>query len=167
MRLRRYLTAACLTLGMSTISSAVHAQNSSALNFCNRSANWVGVVVGYHSTGVNDPPDHSVLTGPFVTDGWTKVDPGQCQTIRNPFNARYMFWWGYGIGYNDSSPTVETTEPRPGAAFCVASGNKGFTFEDENVSLNACHAAKGLWVATHEVDTAVNATVDFGGSDTR
>src|SRR6185437_12042647 len=79
MRLRRYLTAACLTFGMSTTSSLVHAQNSSALNFCNRSANWVGVVVGYHSTGVNDPPDHSVLTGPFVTDGWTKVDPGQCQ----------------------------------------------------------------------------------------
>jgi len=167
MNLGKYLTAACLALGLLTISSVVHAQNSSDLTFCNRSANWVGVVVGYHSTGVHDPSDHSILTGPFVTDGWTKVDPGQCQTIRNPFNARYMFWWGYGVGYNDSNPTVETDQPGPGEAFCVASGNKGFTFEDENASLDACHAAKGLWVATHKVDTSVEATVNFTGPDTR
>jgi uncharacterized membrane protein len=159
MKLRSWSTAMALALGMFTVSNVAHAQTSSGLNFCNKTAVLVGVAVGYHSPGVNDPPDHSILTGPFVSRGWWAVEPGKCQTIENPFNARYMFWSDYqvlgGWGYAETY-------------FCRSAGPKAFTFEDENESLNACQAAgKGVWVPSHKVDTAVDATVNFTGADTQ
>jgi len=154
------------------------------LTICNRTSDTLGIAVGYHSPGVDDPADHSVLTGPFVSTGWWHVDAGQCYTFANPFSARYMFWFGFTPNFNGapilSSPDAHASNSSPqwttnsDVQFCVTSFfsnpthvnhmTPSFTFEDENESESACHrSAYALWLPARKVDTWVNATVDFTG----
>lgn len=135
------------------------------LNFCNNSPAQVAVFIGYYSTGVGDSANHDVLTGPFVSEGPFLVDASQCQQFHNPFDARYMFWFTLDP-QNPSTPDDYTT---PGQHMCVRGQHA--TFEDENVSADACHGATipnshAVWVATHKIDIAVNPTVTYTGPGT-
>jgi uncharacterized membrane protein len=147
---------------------------SAPLTFCNQTSFGVSVAAGYYSQGVNDPSDHSVLTGPLVSRGWWKVDPGQCVTLGNPFAARYMFWYAAGKGYNDGDLATYALEEAdlPGRMrFCIpdyftpGTGQGAFEFEDQNASHAACHANGRIWVLVNKVDTAVDPTVNFRGHE--
>jgi hypothetical protein len=111
--------------------------------------------VGYYSPGVNDPPDHSVLSGPFVSRGWFLAKENTCVTIDNPFGARYIFYWAYEGNFSYAN-TQYSPDPKDPSVFTVANpwtttGNdhfcitepfvgtpKAFTYEDENGSAEAC-----------------------------
>jgi uncharacterized membrane protein len=171
--------AACL---FALVSAApAQAYSSQPLTICNKTSAVLGIAFGYHSPGVNDPADHSLLTGPFVTIGWKTLDPGACGTFDNPFNARYMYWFGTSKDFHDNIMAVgnETYYASPQERFCVTnyfSSTRGttvrnFTFESENVKdpsgMSASDACQGagdnLWVRFRSVDTWVNPTVDFTG----
>lgn len=149
------------------------AYSSAPLTFCNRTAVAdVNLAYGYHSPGVHDPADHSVLTGLFVSRGWVIVKPGECRTIPNPFDARYMFWFAATAGVNDNGSTVlPMRNADVPEHFCVNNYLSGadvpeFTYEDENESADACDKdgsiqAHNLWVTPQVVDTWVDATVNF------
>lgn len=156
------------------------------LEFCNQSSAATFVAAGYHSPGVNDPADHSLLTGPFVSIGWSTVGAGECHTFANPFNARYMFWFAANRSINDAAilPSLDpnafnTTNglwsTNSDVFFCATSyfdnpthrvgEAPSFTYEDENESEAACHrGAYNLWLPVRKVDTWVNATVNFTGT---
>jgi uncharacterized membrane protein len=173
------LMGAILTL---LVPASASAYSSAPLTFCNKSSADVALAVGYHSPGVSDPADHSLLTGPFVSRGWWAVGSGACVTADNPFNARYMFWFVIGpevknLEYPD---VVAMRNPALPDHFCITSffdrggrGVTGFTFEDENTSADACDQAGGnpdangerstLWINPRNIDTWVNATVNFTG----
>jgi uncharacterized membrane protein len=132
------------------------------LNFCNSTSVQVAVFVGYYSTGAGDDANHDILTGPFVSEGPWVVDAGQCQEIHNPFDARYMFWFAVDA----QSPHTPDDLTDTGNHMCVR--GEHFTFEDENVSADACHrvstaTSHTVWVAPHKLDTVVNPTVTFTG----
>ena len=57
------------------------------------------IAVGYFSSGINDK--ENLLSDRFVSRGWFNLRAGQCETLDNPFNARYMFWWDVANGLND------------------------------------------------------------------
>lgn len=148
--------------------------SSAPLTFCNRTSDSASVAAGYYSQGISDPSDHSILTGPLISRGWWKVEPGQCVSISNPFDARYVFWYAVSKGYNDGEMTVYSLElaDLPGRLrFCVpnyftaGAGQGAFQFEDQNVSYAACHADGKIWVLVHKTDTAVDPTVNFMGND--
>ena len=168
------LGAAMALLGPTSAS----AYSSQPLSFCNKTSVQVGITVGYHSPGINDPADHSVLTGPFVSKGWFHVNPRECATFANPFGARYMFWFGFstdGKGLNTNrSAVIGGDGSRP--KYCVTNHfnshanhmTPNFTYEIENESAAECVRAGGstkdsLWVTPRLVDTWVDATVDFNG----
>jgi uncharacterized membrane protein len=167
-------------------SEPASAYSSAPLTFCNKSPDKVILADGYHSPGVNDPKDRSILTGPFVSEGWHEFAPGECQSIANPFDARYMFWfavsWRKGGLNTDLVAVAAMHNNALQDSFCI--GNyfttwfdggpiSAFTFEDENASVAACDSARGnvilvadgktLWVNGHSTDTWVNPTVDFTG----
>ena len=159
---------------VSLIPTSASAYASAPLTFCNQASSHVIVATGYHSPGVNDPADHSVLTGPFVSTGWTDIQPGTCITFPNPFNARYMFWYAVSKGFNDNEIVARSMADSPSPEkFCVTdyfgSVIRAFTFEQENVSAAAClspstgNANGNLWPNARLVDTWVNATVNFTG----
>ena len=167
---------AALTLGILALWSATPAvaYTSQPLTICNKSPVTLHVAFGYHSPGVDDPADHSVLTGPFVTRGWGTVEPDTCHTYENPFSARYMFWFGFSTQYNNNAIAVGTITSPQGdpTRFCVTdyfNPAPGFTFEAENVKdptflTDACRSAgKNIWVSFAMVDTWVDATVNFTG----
>jgi uncharacterized membrane protein len=144
------------------------------LQFCNKSSAPIDVVVGYHSSGVNDTPNSTVLTGPFVSRGWFVYAPGECASLPNPFSARYMFWWGHQTGTLNSGSTWDAYGDDH---FCIAdiygpNHVDNFTFEAQNVSETACengHFSQNganLWVGVREVDLEVDPRVSFG-SDRR
>ena len=156
-----------------------HAYSSAPMTFCNKTNTQVGIAIGYHSPGISDPADHSVLTGPFVSRGWWTIAGGQCQTIDNPFGARYMFWFGMAVGGLNSDPSVVAGMHNHSTpeSFCtndpfLQGAHNAFDFENENVSASACDAAGGnapatygktLWVTARRVDTWVDPTVNFTG----
>ncbi len=147
------------------------------LTICNHTSSTLSdVAVGYHSSGVNDAPGSNILTGPFVSTGWTRILAGQCAGFANPFNARYLFWWGaQGGGINTGGNVWAVTGD---ASFCipdvygpVADMASTFAFEDENVSQAVCesHSANprvgpNRWVSVRKVDVDVNTTVTFEGT---
>src|SRR5689334_16816836 len=102
MDLRARFTWAASVIAMLTAltSSPALAYSSAPLTFCNKTDNKVFLAVGYHSPGVNDPADHSLLTGPFVSRGFFAVESGNCITEPNPFDARYMFWFAFSKSFN-------------------------------------------------------------------
>src|SRR5689334_11657991 len=79
------------------MAAGTEAAEAAPLTICNHFSEHIRVAYGYYSSGVND--SNNVLTGPLVSRGWWYVEPGQCQTFDNPFNARYMYWfaWAHGI----------------------------------------------------------------------
>jgi Protein of unknown function (DUF1036) len=171
MKLRLYSAiAAAVTLAILALSpSPASAAN---LTFCNRTSTPVGIAVGYYSSGANSDASPDVLTGPFVSHGWWLVDPGHCDPVDNPFDARYMFWFGISKGLNDNYVNVQAMEASNSERhFCVpwyfgtdGKSTKSFTLEDENRSLEACHAgASRLWVVPQMVDVAVDPTVNYTG----
>jgi uncharacterized membrane protein len=155
--------------------SSALAYQSAPLNFCNNTSGLAAVAVGYKSPGVNDPADHSLLTGPYVSRGWFQIAAGTCQSLDNPFGARYMFWYAWSKGYNDKEFDVVSDNKFDGLnAFCISdyfaadiSGSvPDFTFEEENVSIRECgaglhHSPETLWITPHMVDTWVNPSVTF------
>ena len=159
--------------------TAASAGQSAPLTFCDKTSEKVGVAIGFFTPGLTDPADHSVLTGPFVSRGWSFVEPGQCGTFENPFGARYMFWFGFSKGFHDSEiAAMFMRNPNLPLHFCVSRYFVGdrqvsaFTYEAENISVAACDSAGGvtpsepghtLWVTPETVDTWVNATVNFTG----
>ena len=162
--------------------SPASAYSSAPMNFCNKTARTVAIAYAYHSPGVNDPSDKSILTGPFVSQGWRQVAPQTCTTVSNPFEARYIFWFQMSgaqsqaeadNSYNALKAMHDNPSPE---SFCINNyfGHEvgPFTFEDENESVAACDQAGGsglplmgktLWVEGHNVDTWVDPTVDFTG----
>ncbi len=172
------LVVAILSLSMST---SAFAYSSAPLTVCNQIAFKFILAYGYHSPGVHDPADHSLLTGPFVSRGWRTVEPGECVTLENPFDARYMYWFvgldGDPWFRDDSDVLAIRNADVP--HFCIdnymwPSGQgpiyavpaPAFVYEDENESAAACDKdtsrfAHNLWVPAHEVDTWVNATVNY------
>jgi uncharacterized membrane protein len=151
------------------------AYSSAPLVICNKSPELLQkVVIGYHSPGVNDPADHSLLTGPFVTRGFWKIAPGECTTFDNPFGARYMFWFIASYHYNgsiDGGGLVPQADPN---RWCVPNFYNGgptpaFTFEDENAKDPSGHSdacwknGANFWALFHSVDTWVNPELDFTG----
>jgi len=158
------------------IPAPAFAYSSAPLTFCNNKARIrdVNVAFGYHSPGVNDPADHSRLTGLFVSRGWWVIKPGECKTLENPFDARYMFWFAATAGTNDDASTVlPMRNADVSEHFCINNYLSGadvpeFTYEDENESADACDKdgsiqAHNLWVTPHMVDTWIDATVEFTG----
>ena len=157
------------------VPTSASAYQSAPLNFCNNTSEQVNVAVGYHSPGVNDPADHSVLTGLFVSKGWYQIAAGACQTLDNPFSARYMFWYAFAKGYNDegllaSSQGLSNTP----YDFCVTNylffPVPSFTYELENASIKACESPDTplnehvpLWITPKMVDTWVSPNVSFTG----
>lgn len=151
------------------LTPAVASPSAAPLNFCNGTSADVAVAWGYHSEGVNDGPNHNILTGPFVSTGWRTISPNQCQSLSNPFDARYMFWFAMAPRAADRHLISEDTTTS-GTDMCISGAE--FTFEDQNVSMDACHRdpaaatnAGTRWVLAHKVDTAVNPTVNFTGYD--
>lgn len=155
-----------LTAVMVHAGPAIAAPPAAPLNFCNRTSAPVGVAYGYYSSGVDDGQNHNLLTGPFVSRGWSTVDGGQCQSFANPFSARYMFWFPIEP-HQPRSHTVVEDSTGPGTHMCIT--GVGFTFEDQNVSIDACHkdpaATNGgvRWVLANKVDTEVDPNVSFTG----
>ena len=162
----------------SLIPSSASAYASAPLTFCNQASGRALVATGYFTPGASDPADHSVLTGPFVSTGWTNVATGTCFTFPNPFNARYVFWFAATQEYNiDYFQVLAMRNNNATDNFCVTNyfndGSNGkipdFTFEDENAARDACSPPstnptnRQLWVNTKKVDTWVNATVNFTG----
>jgi uncharacterized membrane protein len=150
-----------------SIPAPASAYSSAPLTICNKTPDSMVVAIGYHSPGVNDPADHSVLTGPFVSRGWREIAPGECHDFSNPFGARYMFWFGWGKK-NGGVDAEKLAESRTGTSefcagnFVTADGNvSGFTYESENTSETTCKQANGFWVAPLVVDTWVDPTVNF------
>ena len=152
------------------------------LNICNKTSVVLFVTIGYHSSGVNDVAGSNVLTGPFVSRGFSQVAPGKCEGYANPFSARYMFWWGHNeIGlngirdiYSDPKYTYGPWMTNGNDHYCIPNIYgpnfiEGFTFEDENASQAACvsgHASQNgpnLWVSVRAVDLLVDPTVNFTG----
>jgi hypothetical protein len=139
------------------------------LTICNQTPADLTVAAGYHSSGVNDVAGSRVLTGPFVSRGWWTIAPKKCTNVENPFNARYMFWFGVNrIGLNTGLLFWDTN----GDHFCIPSllrPSGTFTFEDENVSQAACEKGPvtintaNLWANVRKVDVMVNPTVNFSG----
>jgi hypothetical protein len=178
-----------LGLAMSAAAGSASANPvSTSLFICNKTAGELSVVVGYHSPGVNDPADHSLLTGPFVSEGWETVHPGKCGTFPNRFAARYMFWFGFIPPKTQAEYDHLANEAWLSGAddsdyhFCITnylhnwSGPKipDFTYESENRSSEECNRAGGgrfepgspvrnLWVKVQKVDTWVNPVADFTG----
>lgn len=150
------------------------AYTSAPLKFCNNASGVASVAFGYHSPGVRDPADHSILTGPFVSRGWWTVEAGECKTFENPFDARYMYWFAVGGGLNSNeSMVLSMRNADVPEHLCVnnyfSSGAvPAFTYEDENESAAACDKdesiqAHNLWITPRNVDTWVGATVNFTG----
>lgn len=158
-------------------SISAFAYSSAPLTVCNKIAFPIGVAFGYYTPGTHDPADHSLLTGPFVSRGWMTIEVGQCATIPNPFNARYVYWFPTFNIYDDRVRAMRTADapqhfcvnnflypsgPAPVASMPVPA----FTYERENESAAACDTdtsmdAHNFWVIPREVDTWVNPTVDF------
>lgn len=151
---------------------------ASPLTVCNQLPNRALVAVGYFSSGVSDTAN--TLSGPFVSRGWWPVQPGECQTFPNPFNARYMFWYAFdtdiaSLRLNDNDLVVMGMRILPGVHMCVTdyfdtSTIRAFTYEDENVSKAACDQASGdgqqkdgnaLWVIPNKVDTLIQSKVNI------
>jgi hypothetical protein len=157
------------------------------LTICNRVSVTLKVAIGYHTAGPNDPVDHSLLLGPFVSDGWYDVAPGQCVNFPNPHSARYMYWFGmttkpwftdnkvHGM-YNYGAALMKSQdENAPGQHFCISTFFPfayppvyKFTYEDQNASIGACKTPvpghdTNLWVKTREVDLTIHSEVDFTG----
>ena len=178
------------SLGVLTISLAAvafggsaHADSSKSapLTVCNKWSATLEVALGYFSPGVHDPSDHNVLTGPFVSRGWSEIGPGECKSFENPFAARYMFWYGYGKDFNESEMmSAFMRNPSWSNHFCITNyftgdGTKvpSFVNEEANVSVEACDRAGGdanpaaahstMWVTSRMVDTWINSTVNFTG----
>jgi uncharacterized membrane protein len=154
-------------LGAVLFPSCAAAYQSAPLNFCNNSAERVTVAVGYHSPDAADPDDHSLLTGPYVSKGWYQIVAGTCQTIDNPFDARYMFWFAWSKSFHNTAASLGAPSGDP-ADFCVSDylipGQlPDFTYEDENVSSEACHGKARRWLTSNKVDTWLNPNVDFTG----
>jgi uncharacterized membrane protein len=151
--------------GLSTSTVAFAEPNAAPLNFCNRTSDEVLVALGYHSSGVDDGPNHNILTGPFVSRGWFSVKANQCQVFPNPFDARYMFWIA-----TDRDVTHRPVDDDADAETHMCVTGTSFTFEDQNASSAACHTDpaaltkwKVSWVRPNKVDTAVDPTVNFTG----
>jgi uncharacterized membrane protein len=139
--------------------------SAAPLNFCNNTSAQVAMFFGYYSIGVGDSANHDVLTGPFVSEGPWLVEANQCQEFHNPFDARYMFWFVI----DPQNPQTPDDYATPGQHMCVRGQHA--TFEDENVSADACHAGStptshAVWVAPHKIDIAVNPTVTYSGPGT-
>ncbi len=169
-----------MAFALATPSSAF-AYTSAPLTVCNKVNFKLILAYGYHSPGIHDPADHTLLTGPFVSRGWWSVEPGQCTTLENPFGARYMYWFAAGAmgGPMSDSDVLAIRNADVPQHFCIdnyiypsgpgvpayTADAAAFVYEDQNVSAAACDPnasmqAPNLWVAAHEVDTWVNATVD-------
>lgn len=136
---------------------------ASPLTLCNQMPDHIRVAVGYFSSGVNDTKN--VLTGPFVSRGWWPIQPGECQTFDNPFGARYMFWFAFSIGFNDSQAAIADARASSDFHFCVTDYFQAaahlFTYEDENVAAASCdQAGTNLWVTPRRVDTFIQSRVD-------
>jgi|SRR5580658_3601923 uncharacterized membrane protein len=150
---------------------AIASASGTPLQFCNRSSVPVNVAVGYHSSGPNDAPNSTVLTGPFVSIGWWAIAPGACHSFDNPFSARYMFWYGFTPQY--VVPKLAWTTNGGSDFFCVANYNvttaHAFTFEDENASPLTCQGrttqdGANIWQNVRKVDLVVNPLVNFDGT---
>ena len=169
MRLLFWTMFAVLSAATLVISVPAAAEPPTApLNFCNRTSEEVDVAVGYYSSGIHDEQSSNVLTGPFVTRGWWGVSGGQCQSFANPFDARYMFWFPIQRTARTHIPVDDTANPA--RHMCISGAS--FTFEDQNVSIDTCHAdpaattsAGVRWVVGHKVDTEVDPNVSFTGYD--
>jgi uncharacterized membrane protein len=144
------LLGAVLTLISSTAASAY---SSAPMNFCNKTSKALILAYAYHSPGVSDPADHSILTGPFLSQGWRRVDPQKCTTVSHPFDARYIFWFSYSAAQSQSEADGNYNalkgmhaDPSP-ESICVTDffgrSADAFTFEDENESVAACDKAGG------------------------
>jgi uncharacterized membrane protein len=146
---------------LTPVGSAIAAPNAAPLYFCNRASVEVEVAVGYYSSGVDDGKNQNVLTGPFVSRGFWPVGVGRCQSFDNPFNARYMFWFALEHDTPRSHPIIDDA-----TAIHMCASGKAFTFEDENVSQDACEKSPiRIWVLPKKVDTAVDPNVNFTGDD--
>ena len=149
--------------------AAQAAPSASPLTICNQYPEHLRVAYGYYSSGVHDTDNE--LTGPFVSRGWWYIEPGQCQTFDNPFSARYMYWFAFAHGINDSLDAIQQERGSPDLHFCATnyfgSGTLAFNFEDENVDAAACDRVTSpqpaLWVVPHKIDTLIQSQVTVTG----
>jgi uncharacterized membrane protein len=161
------LVAVCLYV---STPPAIASASGIQMQFCNRSSAPVNVAVGYHSSGPNDTPNSTILTGPFVSIGWWSIAAGACHNFDNPFSARYMFWYGF-TPLNVFPKLAWTTNGID--YFCVANfmgtTAHAFTYEDENASQSACISRAtpdgvNIWETVRKVDLNVNPLVNFDGT---
>ena len=160
-----------IAIGMSAPAAA---QTSQPLTICNKTDVPLNIAAGYPTLGVDDGPNHNLLTGPFVTKGWGTVAPGACSTVENPFNARYMWWFGTSTKFNSSLAAAGSIVKPPMGVnlYCIPNvfdhSSGPFVFEDENVRPtdqgDPCEGSgQNVWVTFRPVDTWVSATVNFTG----
>src|SRR3569832_547374 len=74
-----------IAIGMSAPAAA---QTSQPLTICNKTDVPLNIAAGYPTLGVDDGPNHILLTGPFVTKGWVTDTPNTRTTDKNPNNAQ-------------------------------------------------------------------------------
>jgi uncharacterized membrane protein len=168
----------CIALFLFSVAAGALAMSDKAaaaptayrLTVCNKSSVKIYVAAGYRTPGNDDVKDedgvYESLSGPFVSEGWWNLDPGQCsQAMENPFYARFMYWFAHpeGAGMGDGFSTAANYH------FCVPyRGENGqipaFTYEDENASSTACQSpGNNMWVSVRRVDLPVNAEADYTG----
>jgi uncharacterized membrane protein len=171
-----------IVIGAAVFMSAapVFAQSSTGMTICNQSSVALKTAIGYHSPGVDDPADHSRLTGPFVTRGWWQIEPGACHTFQNPFNARYMYWFGFSSEYHNIYKGWNSTQINAANAmknplawclnnFVLTDTVLGFTYELENTksndpALDRCTVKmSNYWEEFNLVDTWIDPKVNFTG----
>ena len=172
MRFELGLVVVSLLIAIGT-SAPASAQISAPLTLCNQTDVPLNIAIGYPTLGVDDGPNHNLLTGPFVTKGWGTIAPGACHTLENPFKARYMYWFGFSTKFNSTEMQAGSIVKPPLGPnlYCIPKfehGSSSFTFEDENVRPtdqgDPCEASgKNMWATFRPVDTWVDATVNFTG----
>jgi len=95
---------------------------------CNTTPSHVGIALGYKDLGSTTPPAGETT---WVTEGWTKISPGACETLRRgdlPSRYYYLYAIDYDRGgewsgsYFMCSKEHETEFTIRGAADCPARG---------------------------------------------
>ena len=167
------MTVTSLAIATLALFASPSPASATQLNLCNQTSAHLEVAVGYYSAGRGQTSTH--LSGPFVSTGWWDLSAGQCRNFANPFNARYMFWWGaQRIGINSSGSMWNTNGIDH---FCIpnfhgpaAEISAYWTFVRKNESKAACESSSSnpaighnLWVAARKVDLLASPTVNFTG----
>ncbi|MDE1901913.1 MAG: DUF1036 domain-containing protein [Alphaproteobacteria bacterium] len=124
-----------------------------ALSFCNRTAGPIEAAVGYRA----DDTDQSTATDNWVSEGWWRIEPGQCARVYgDALTQRFYFYYAHAL-----TQTSKNTPPT------VWSGKYMFCTDDKAFRINGdsdCPSHNYQSTGFHELDIGANTrdyTLDF------